>query len=141
TGRRTSRWVAIKVLLASFADNADRQQDKVIGTIGYMSPEQVLGRAADSRSDVFSFGAILHELLTGRQVFRRGSAVETMNAILKEDPTELSEFSTDLPAGVEAVVRRCLEKSAEERFQSSRDLGFHLEAVCRVGGTRPAAVS
>src|ERR1700758_1400513 len=91
---------------------------QVLGTAGYMSPEQVRGEAADHRSDIFSFGAILYETLTGSRAFRGGTAVETMNAILKEEPPELSLLHRLLPAGVERLVHHCLEKSREERFQS-----------------------
>ncbi len=96
----------------------------VLGTVGYMSPEQVRGRAADHRADIFSFGAILYEMVAGRRAFRGESPVETMNAILKEDPPELS-----VAPALERIVRRCLEKNPQERFQSARDLAFALEAM------------
>ncbi len=98
----------------------------VMGTVGYMSPEQVRGQRADPRSDIFAFGAILYEMLSGKRAFRGDSAVETMNAILKEDVPAFPRISLDLPEGVERIVRRCLEKSPEERFQSARDLAFAL---------------
>src|SRR5207245_5007246 len=101
----------------------------VLGTVGYMSAEQVRGREADSRSDIFSIGAILYEMVTGRRPFTGDSAVETMSAILKEDPPEISLIQKGVPPAVERVIRRCLEKSGEERFQSARDLAFALEAV------------
>jgi hypothetical protein len=101
----------------------------VVGTAGYMSPEQVRGQAVDHRSDIFSFGAILYEMLTGRRAFLGGSAVETMSAILKEEPPELESAGQPLPPGLERIVRHCLEKSPEERFQSARDLAFGLQAV------------
>jgi serine/threonine protein kinase/tetratricopeptide (TPR) repeat protein len=101
----------------------------VLGTAGYMSPEQVRGLAADTRSDIFALGAVLYEMLTGQRAFRRDSPVETMNAILKEDPPPLGATLRDAPAGLERVVRRCLEKRPEERFQLARDLAFALEAV------------
>ncbi len=101
----------------------------VLGTVGYMSPEQVRGQAADHRSDIFSFGAIFYEMLAGRRAFKGDSAVETMSAILKEEPPELSETNRQLPPGLERVVRHCLEKNREERFQSSSDLAFALEAI------------
>jgi Tol biopolymer transport system component len=99
----------------------------VMGTVGYMSPEQVRGEAVDARSDIFSFGAVLYEMLAGRRAFRGESAVETMHAILKDDPPALP--GADLPPGVDRVVRHCLEKRPEERFQSARDLAFALEAL------------
>ena len=102
----------------------------VLGTVAYMSPEQVRGHPAESRSDVFSFGAVLYEMLTGRRAFRADSAVETMNAILTEEPAEFSTAgSRAIPAGLERVVRRCLEKDPAQRFQNTRDLGFAIEAV------------
>ena len=101
----------------------------VLGTVGYMSPEQVRGLPADHRSDIFSFGCILYEMLSGRRAFSASSSVETMNAILKEDPPEIGRTSGDLPPGLERIVQHCLEKSPDERFQSARDLGFQLEAL------------
>jgi hypothetical protein len=98
----------------------------VLGTVGYMSPEQVRGRVADHRSDVFSFGAVLYEMLTGERAFRGETAVETMNAILKDDPPELARPGGRLPGALERVVGHCLEKQPEERFQSARDLAFDL---------------
>jgi len=102
----------------------------VLGTVGYMSPEQVRGHPADSRSDIFSFGTVLYEMLTGRRAFRADSAVETMNAILTEEPAEFSTAGArSLPPGLERIVRRCLEKDSGQRFQDARDLGFAIEAV------------
>ena len=101
----------------------------VMGTVGYMSPEQVRGQDADHRSDIFSFGTILYEMVSGQKTFHGDSAVETMNAILKQDPSELSQLKGDLSPALEQIIRRCLEKRVEERFQSARDLGFALEAV------------
>ncbi len=101
----------------------------VMGTAGYMSPEQVRGRPVDHRADLFAFGAILYEMLTGRRAFAGASAVEAMHAILKEDPTERSSTPAELPPALERVVRHCLEKSPEQRFQSAQDLGFALEAA------------
>ena len=95
----------------------------VMGTVGYMSPEQVKGLAADHRSDIFSFGVILYELLSGHRAFHRDTAVETMRAILKEDPPDLPDT---VPAAVRQVVHHCLEKEPENRFQSARDLAFAL---------------
>jgi serine/threonine protein kinase len=107
----------------------DTDPGKVMGTVGYMSPEQVRGRPADHRSDIFSLGAILYEMLTGKRAFRGDSAVETMNAILKEDPPELSQTNQNITPALERVVDHCLEKNPEERFQSARDLAFALEAL------------
>jgi serine/threonine protein kinase len=101
----------------------------VVGTVHYMSPEQVRGRAVDSRSDIFSFGSILLEMLTGQRAFSGESGVEIMNAILKEDPLESAAYSRFLDPAVERVVRHCLEKDPEERFQSARDLAFALSTL------------
>jgi len=101
----------------------------VVGTAGYMSPEQVRGQPTDPRSDIFSLGSILYEMATGRRAFQADSAVETMNAILKEEPPEISRLGPDIPVGLDRIVRHCMEKSPDERFQSARDLAFQLEAL------------
>jgi len=102
---------------------------KVLGTVGYMSPEQVRAQPVDHRSDIFSFGSVLYEMLSGRRAFRGASNVETMNAILKEDPPELTETNRLLPPALERIVSHCLEKNPEERFQSARDIAFDLEQL------------
>ena len=105
----------------------------VLGTVGYMSPEQVKGQPADPRSDIFAFGAVLYEMVTGRRAFRGESAVETMSAILKEEPPEISSTTGRMPpAGLERLMMHCLEKRPEDRFQSARDMVFDLEAVSGV---------
>jgi eukaryotic-like serine/threonine-protein kinase len=101
----------------------------VMGTAGYMAPEQVRGATVDSRTDIFAFGAVLYEMLSGQRAFRRDTAAETMTAILKEDPPELSELKHPISPGLERIVRRCLEKQPEQRFQSAKDLAFALEAL------------
>jgi hypothetical protein len=101
----------------------------VMGTVGYMSPEQVRGQTADHRSDLFSFGAILYEMLSGRRAFRGETSVETMSAILKEDPPELTETNRSVPPAMERIVRHCLEKNPAERFQSARDVAFNLQSL------------
>ncbi len=110
----------------------------VLGTAGYMSPEQVRGQPADHRSDIFSFGAILHEMLTGRRAFEGESSVETMNAILKQEPPEVSSVVRDAPPGLDRIVEHCLEKRPDERFQSARDLAFQLEALSE---TSPSGIA
>jgi eukaryotic-like serine/threonine-protein kinase len=107
----------------------------VLGTVGYMSPEQVRGKPADPRSDIFSFGAILYEMLSGRRAFIRGSTVEIMHAILKEDPPELVTLDSRISPAADRLVRRCLEKSPTERFQSARDLAFALEGLSGTSAT------
>lgn len=102
---------------------------KVMGTVGYMAPEQVRGYAVDSRADIFAFGAVLYEMVSGRRAFHHDTAAETMTAILKEDPPELSEMTQPVPPGLDRIVRRCLEKAPEQRFQSAKDLAFALGAL------------
>jgi Tol biopolymer transport system component len=111
----------------------------VLGTIGYMAPEQVRGRPADARSDIFSFGAILYEMLSGNRAFHGDSAADTMSAILREDPPELSLTNQNLPPGLERIVRHCLEKNPEQRFHSAHDLAFDLESLSGLSapGARP----
>ena len=101
----------------------------VLGTVGFMSPEQVPGEAVDHRSDIFSFGALLYEMLTGVRAFRRDGAVEAMNAILKDDPPEVSRTGRGISPGLAGLVRRCLEKRAGDRFHSAHDLALALEAA------------
>jgi len=133
--------LARQVRAASEEDDTDsptvsRHTDPgtVMGTVGYMSPEQVRGKPVDHRSDVFSFGAVFYEMLTGQRAFRGESAVETMSAILKEEPPDLSENVRMVSPGVERIVRHCLEKNPEERFQSARDLAFDLQALSADSG-------
>ncbi len=101
----------------------------VMGTVGYMSPEQVRGEKLDHRSDIFSFGAILHEMITGRRAFRLDTMAETMTAILREEPEELSASNPNINPALERIVNRCLEKKPERRFHSAHDLGFALESL------------
>jgi serine/threonine protein kinase len=123
---------------------AASQPGTVLGTLGYMSPEQVRGQPADARSDIFSFGAILYEMLSGERAFRGDSAAETMSAILKEEPPDLSVTGGRVPQSLEHIVRHCLEKSPEQRFQSARDLGFALGSIAAFSsavsdGAKPAS--
>jgi Serine/threonine protein kinase len=101
----------------------------VMGTVGYMSPEQVRGQAADYRSDIFSFGVILYEMLTGKRAFHEETMAETMTAILKGEPKEIAESTPNVSPSFERIVRRCLEKKPDRRFQSTSDLGFALESL------------
>jgi Tol biopolymer transport system component len=114
----------------------------VMGTLGYMSPEQVKAKPADARSDIFALGAILYEMLSGQRAFRGDSAGETMAAILKEDPPDLSLTNQSISPGLDRIVRHCLEKNPERRFQSASDIAFNLESVSDVStgsGPRDAA--
>ena len=112
----------------------------VMGTVGYMAPEQVHGSKVDHRADIFAFGAILYEMLTGRRAFQKPTSAETMTAILNEDPIDFSQFAERISPGLQRIVRRCLEKNPEQRFQSASDLGFALEALSDSGSTSVAAV-
>jgi Tol biopolymer transport system component len=101
----------------------------IMGTAGYMSPEQVRGGPTDHRSDIFSFGAVLYEMLSGKRAFHGDSTVETLNAILKEEPPDLSETHAGISPALSRLVHRCLEKNPTERFHSASDLAFALESL------------
>jgi serine/threonine protein kinase/Tol biopolymer transport system component len=101
----------------------------VLGTAGYMSPEQVRGEAVDARSDIFSFGAVLYEVATGKRAFAGASAIETMHAVLHQDPPESSDSASSLSPALDTIIRRCLAKRPEQRFQSASDLAFGLNAL------------
>ena len=100
----------------------------VLGTVGYMSPEQVRGEPTDHRTDVFSLGCVLYEMLTGQRAYRRDTAAETMSAILRDDPPDPGTLNVNVPPAVLRTLRRCLEKRPQERFESARDLAFALES-------------
>ncbi|HTL43823.1 MAG TPA: WD40 repeat domain-containing serine/threonine protein kinase [Vicinamibacterales bacterium] len=112
----------------------------ILGTVGYMSPEQLRGEPVDARSDVFSLGAMLYEMFAGERAFKGKSAVDTMTAILKEDPPDFPEAVHAAAPALARIVRRCLEKNVDERFQSVRDLTFALDALSSASGIKPAAV-
>ena len=123
--------LAKQLVIAPLAhDNATTLQTSagiVVGTVGYMSPEQVRDNRIDHRSDIFSFGTVFYEMLTGQRAFQRNSAAETMTAILKEDPPEFPvSGERQIPKVLERVTHRCLAKDPEQRFQSAKDLGFAL---------------
>jgi eukaryotic-like serine/threonine-protein kinase len=122
---------------------AETEPGAVLGTAGYMAPEQVRGKPADARADIFAFGAVLYELLAGTRAFEGDSAVERGHAILTKDPPPLAESGVAVPVAVERVIQRCLEKAPDDRFQSARDLGFALEALSdtEASGTRGAPVA
>jgi len=116
---------------------------QVMGTAGYMAPEQVRAQPTDQRTDIFAFGSILYEMLTGKRAFKRDSSVETMNAILKEEPEELHGAVPGVSPGLDRVVRHCLEKNPAQRFQSASDIAFDLESMSSQSGStsRVAAVT
>jgi Tol biopolymer transport system component len=114
----------------------------VLGTMGYMSPEQVRGKPADKRSDLFSFGVILYEMLSGHRAFRGDTAADTITAILTKEPPDLAQANKDVPPAIERIVRHCLEKNPEERFESARDVAFDLESLSTVSSpTGPVAAA
>jgi len=114
---------------------------QVLGTVGYMSPEQVRGAAIDHRSDIFSFGSILYEMLCGQRAFKRITGAETMTAILNEDPRDISTRAGAIAPAIERIVRHCLEKQPRQRFQSAHDIAFDLESLSGISSTSatPAA--
>jgi eukaryotic-like serine/threonine-protein kinase len=116
---------------------AQTEPGVVMGTVGYMSPEQIRGQPADHRSDIFSFGAVLYEMLAGRRAFLGGSAADTMSAILREDPPELVVADPALSLALDRVVRRCLEKDPQHRFHTAHDLAFALESLGGVSEALP----
>ncbi len=115
------------------------QTGVVMGTAGYMSPEQVRGEKADQRSDIFSFGAVLYESLSGRRAFEGRTAADRASAILKDEPPDLLASGRNIPTALDRIVHHCLEKNPEERFQSARDLAFHLESTTSVSGPSTGA--
>jgi serine/threonine protein kinase/Tol biopolymer transport system component len=125
------------------AENSERSVEElttvtrsgaVVGTVAYMSPEQLRGKAVDHRSDIFSVGAILYEMLTGRRAFRGETEVDTITAVLLENPPELNLEQASVPVSFRQIVRHCLEKVPENRFQSARDLAFALETLANASG-------
>jgi formylglycine-generating enzyme required for sulfatase activity len=112
----------------SFQD-AQTEIGAVLGTVGYMSPEQVRGQAVDARSDIFSLGCVLHEMVVGRKTFVRDTAADTMAAILNVEPPQLTDIDASVPAELSRAIQHCLEKNAAARFHSAHDLAFALRAV------------
>jgi serine/threonine protein kinase len=112
----------------------------VVGTVGYMSPEQVRAEEVDHRSDIFAFGAIFYEMLCGRRAFCGNSTVEVLHAILKEDFPKISELKREIPSEVDRIVRHCLEKKREDRFQSISDVAFNIEALSEGGDSEASSV-
>ena len=101
----------------------------ILGTVGYMSPEQATSRPADFQADQFSFGAVVYELLTGRRAFARPTAVETLSAIIRDDPPPLSSIRREVSDTFQMVINRCLEKEPARRFESTRELATALDAL------------
>src|SRR5262249_46528161 len=111
----------------------------VMGTAGYISPEQIRGKAADARSDIFAFGAVLYDMLTGKRAFSAATTGESLAAILRDHPAEASKSAPGLSPALDRLVARCLEKNPDERFQSARDLAYALRES--VSGSGPVAPS
>jgi len=141
---RPEEAAAARVQDASATLTIDTTPGVVLGTVGYMSPEQVRGHPADARSDIFALGAMLFEMLSGQRAFKGATSADTMSAILKEDPPEFSETGREISPALERIVRHCLEKNPEERFRSAHDVAFALENVSQTsqsGVALPAAVN
>jgi eukaryotic-like serine/threonine-protein kinase len=113
----------------------------VLGTASYMAPEQVRGEPSDPRTDIFAFGAVLYEMLSGNRAFRRDTPAETMTAVLKEEPPELSDPAHTVSPAIDRIVRRCLEKDPEQRFQSAKDLSFALGALSGTDSSGTARIA
>ena len=111
----------------------------LLGTVGYMSPEQVRGGAIDARSDLFSFGVVLYEMVSGQRAFKGATTADTISAILKEDPPDLTIANREIPPMLERIVRHCLEKEAAARFQSARDVAFDLESLSTLSSSSTRA--
>ncbi|HEY1336176.1 MAG TPA: protein kinase, partial [Bryobacteraceae bacterium] len=126
---------AAKAKAGNSASETLTREGMLMGTVGYMSPEQVRGAEVDSRSDIFSFGAVLYEMLSGRMAFQEETAAETMSAILRKDPPDISAPARPISPGLQRVVAHCLEKEPALRFHSTADLGFALEAISTVSGS------
>jgi serine/threonine protein kinase len=116
-------------LTATLVESTLTSEGMVLGTAGYMSPEQVRGQTVDARTDIFALGTILYEMLSGQRPFRGNSTIETMNAVLKEEPPEFPNTDKQVPPALDRLMRRCLEKDREQRFQSTKDLTFALDSI------------
>ena len=119
----------------------ETEAGQVMGTVGYMSPEQVKGETADHRSDIFSFGSILYEMLNGQRAFERNTSAETMTAILNDEPPEFAGHTGAIAPALERIVCHCMEKQPSQRFQSAHDIAFALESLSGISGATatPAA--
>src|SRR4029077_5058655 len=101
----------------------------VMGTVGYMAPEQVRGDSSDHRTDIFEFGAVVYEMMAGKRALPEPTATETMTAILREDPPNILDLVPNLPLGLQRILQHCLEKGPEQRFHSAGDLAFALDSA------------
>src|SRR5579872_796416 len=113
----------------------------LLGTLGYLSPEQCRGADVDARSDLFSFGAVLYEMLSGRRAFRGDTTADTITAIIREEPPDLAATGREVTFLLESIVHHCLEKDPADRFQSARDIAFTLEAVSPISAPAASATS
>ncbi|MGD0304643.1 MAG: WD40 repeat domain-containing serine/threonine protein kinase [Candidatus Acidiferrales bacterium] len=120
------------------AGNRSTQVGVVMGTLGYMSPEQVRGKPADARSDIFSFGAVVYEMLSGKRAFRGDTSADLMSAILNHEPPDLTATNTEISPTVDRIVHHCLEKDAQQRFQSAGDIAFQLNELSGLRSTSGA---
>src|ERR1700678_1028575 len=118
--------------------NRGTQVGVVMGTLGYMSPEPVRGKPADARSDIFSFGAVVYEMLTGKRAFRGDTSADLMSAILNHEPPDLTATNTEISPTVDRIVHHCLEKDAQQRFQSAGDIAFQLNELSGLRSTSGA---
>jgi eukaryotic-like serine/threonine-protein kinase len=134
-----ARQTAVSDIAETRTTDAMTDPGAVMGTIGYMAPEQVRGESVDGRCDLFAFGAVLYEMLSGRRAFQRDTAAETMTAILREDPPDLFESRSGMSPAVARIVNHCLEKSPVERFQTARDVAFALDSLSASGTGSGAA--
>lgn len=135
--------LAVRPLAEASSEDATRamhtQAGMVLGTVGYMAPEQVQGLPVDARADLFALGVVMWEMLSGSHPFRGDSAIDTMHAILREDPPEIAP-ELGLPPTMERILRRCLEKDPDARFQSARDLSFQLEGLAESSGVSKSKI-
>ena len=141
-GLAKQRPVAPADATAAATRHVETGQGTVLGTVGYMAPEQLRGQDVDHRSDIFAFGAVLYEMLAGRRAFQGATPADAASAVLKEDPPELTATAAaQVPPSLDRIVRRCLEKNPDERFHSARDLAFALEAISGSSSGSGAAVA
>src|SRR5207237_2344228 len=114
---------------ANTDDHAQTEVGTIVGTVAYMSPEQAEGKKVDARTDIFSFGAVLYEMITGRRAFAGDSILSIMSAILRNEPTPAAEIMRESPPEVDRIIRRCLQKNPNRRYQHAGDLKIDLEQV------------